>query len=102
MKLACYLVQQCDLFRRLSSKKQISTRVYVKGSYHTVIGTLWEFAFNQPTSKTGKQLIQFALDSGIGELNSLGFGFMNLIKRKLLMVLVQALSLIQSSISYRQ
>lgn len=58
-------------------KKQISTRVYMKGGYHTVIGTLWEFVFNP--SITHKQLIQFGLDSGLGERNSLGFGFMNML-----------------------
>jgi CRISPR-associated endoribonuclease Cas6 len=39
-------------------KKQISTRVYMKGNYHVVIGTLWEFGFNQDI--IDRRLIQFA------------------------------------------
>lgn len=61
--------------QRFKFKKQISTRVYMKGHNHVVIGTLWEFMFNLHSNK---QLIQFALDSGLGERNSLGFGFMNI------------------------
>jgi len=38
-----------------------------------VIGTTWEFAFNGSS-----HWIQFALDCGLGELGSMGFGFMNL------------------------
>jgi CRISPR/Cas system endoribonuclease Cas6 (RAMP superfamily) len=38
----------------------------------TVIGTSWLFGFANP------ELAKFALDTGLGELNSLGFGFMNM------------------------
>jgi CRISPR/Cas system endoribonuclease Cas6 (RAMP superfamily) len=46
----------------------------MKGFEQVIIGTLWEFGFNNGN----KDLIQFALDAGLGERNSLGFGFMNL------------------------
>jgi len=62
------------VFETFKFKKQISTRVLMKGFEHVVIRTLWEFGFNN----TNKDLIQFALDAGLGERNSLGFGFMNL------------------------
>jgi CRISPR-associated endoribonuclease Cas6 len=62
------------VFDTFKFKKQISTRVFMKGFELVVIGTLWEFGFNN----TNKALIQFALDAGLGERNSLGFGFMNL------------------------
>ena len=54
----------------LPPKKQISTRL---GTQVIVIGTTWEFMFEEPSP-----LLQFALDTGLGELNALGFGFMNL------------------------
>jgi CRISPR-associated endoribonuclease Cas6 len=57
-------------------KKQISTRVFMRGFGQVVIGTLWEFVFNIDVNRN---IIQFALDSGLGERNSLGFGFMNLL-----------------------
>ena len=62
-----------QLFTSWAFKKQISTRVFIKGFEQVIIGTTWEFGFN-PDSK---DLVQFALDTGLGERNSLGFGFMN-------------------------
>ncbi len=64
------------LFHIFKFKKQISTRVFMKGFDQVVIGTLWEFSFDQHVNK---DMIQFALDAGLGERNSLGFGFMNLL-----------------------
>jgi CRISPR-associated endoribonuclease Cas6 len=65
-----------QLFHSFKFKKQISTRVFMKGFDQVVIGTLWEFSFN---ADVNKDIIQFALDAGLGERNSLGFGFMNLL-----------------------
>ncbi len=64
------------LFHIFKFKKQISTRVFMKGFEQVVIGTLWEFGFD---ADVNKDIIQFALDAGLGERNSLGFGFMNLL-----------------------
>lgn len=63
------------LFQNFKFKKQISTRVLMKGFDQVVIGTVWEFGFNADTKR---DMIQFALDAGLGERNSLGFGFLNL------------------------
>jgi CRISPR-associated endoribonuclease Cas6 len=60
---------------RLIFKKQVSLKLNIHGNEHIVIGTLWEFIFYEPVS----ELVQFGLDCGFGERNSLGFGFMNLI-----------------------
>jgi CRISPR-associated endoribonuclease Cas6 len=66
-----------SFFQKFKFKKQISTKISMpnKGIEQVVIGTLWEFGFNRDSDK---QLIQFVLDCGLGERNSLGFGFMNL------------------------
>ena len=45
-------------------KKQISTKIVMKNTEQVVIGTVWEEI----------------LDVGLGERNSMGFGFMNLKK----------------------
>ncbi len=63
------------LFQKFKFKKQISTRVLMKGFDQVVIGTVWEFEFNVDANR---DMIQFALDAGLGERNSMGFGFMNL------------------------
>lgn len=59
-------------------KKQISTRVPMKGFDQVVIGTVWEFEFD---TNANMDMIRFALDAGLGERNSLGFGFMNIINK---------------------
>jgi CRISPR-associated endoribonuclease Cas6 len=68
-----------SFFLRFKFKKQISTQMTIpaKGMKQVLIGTIWEFEFDR---KSNKELIQFALDCGLGERNSLGFGFMNLLK----------------------
>jgi CRISPR-associated endoribonuclease Cas6 len=65
------------LFQRFRFKKQISTKMIIKNYEQTVIGTLWDFEFKGWEYKN-KDLLQFALDVGLGERNSLGFGFMNI------------------------
>jgi CRISPR-associated endoribonuclease Cas6 len=65
-----------NLFQKFRFKKQVSTRVSMKGSEHVVIGTVWEF---EPGTGANRDMVRFALDAGLGERNSLGFGFMNLI-----------------------
>ncbi|PWU81387.1 MAG: hypothetical protein DLM72_07110 [Candidatus Nitrosopolaris wilkensis] len=39
------------------------------------MGSVWEFGFE---GWQDSKLIQFVLDSGLGERNSLGFGYMNI------------------------
>lgn len=63
------------IFYKSRFLKQLSTRLSFSKTADrriTVIGTKWEFDFG-----ASSQLIQFALDTGFGELNSMGFGFMN-------------------------
>lgn len=55
-------------------KKEVSTYIFVGNSKVPVIGSLWEFVFSETIPK---EIQLFALDCGLGERNSLGFGFMN-------------------------
>jgi CRISPR-associated endoribonuclease Cas6 len=63
------------LFQKFKFKKQVSTRVLMKGLEQVVIGTVWEFMFE---GWENRDLVRFAVDCGLGERNSLGFGFMNI------------------------
>lgn len=71
--------EQRNLFCRCRFLKQVSTKLLFgrEGDIYTqkvpVIGTTWEFDFDE----SSHDLINFALDAGLGEWNSLGFGFMN-------------------------
>jgi len=67
------------LFEKLRFKKQVAIPLEMKGQEATIIGTLWDFHFN-PLNGLKRDILQFGLDAGIGEMNSLGFGFMNLMK----------------------
>jgi len=64
------------LFQKCTLKKQVSTKILMNGFDQTVIGSVWKFDFE---GWEDKKLVQFALDTGLGERNSLGFGFTNLI-----------------------
>jgi CRISPR-associated endoribonuclease Cas6 len=65
-----------SIFQKFTFKKQISTRTCFKGLEQVIIGTTWKFDFD---THANTQLIGFGLDCGLGERNSLGFGFMNLL-----------------------
>ncbi|GIU72683.1 MAG: CRISPR-associated protein Cas6 [Candidatus Nitrosocaldaceae archaeon] len=59
----------------LNFKKQVSIRLKIHDSEHIVIGTLWEFFIDN----TPLDLLRFIIDTGLGERNSLGFGFVNIV-----------------------
>lgn len=63
------------IIQRFMFKKQVSTKVHMKGLEQIVIGLIWEFWFGDSSQK---ELVEFGLDAGFGERNSLGFGFMNI------------------------
>lgn len=60
-------------------KKQVSTKIDMNGIQLPVIGTMWEFGF---LDSANKEVQLFAYDCGLGERNSLGFGFLNRIGSK--------------------
>ena len=67
------------IFEHFEFKKQVSTKISVHDQWVPVIGTLWKFIFDNSVSK---DLQLFALDCGLGERNSFGFGFVNPLKEK--------------------
>lgn len=77
----CSLEEALPLIQTLEFKKQVSTKIHFDEGVQTVIGTVWEFFF-QGLSKVQKSLLEFGLEVGLGEMNSKGFGFTNIIKSK--------------------
>ncbi len=67
------------LFEQFIFKKQVCNHIIIDGREVKVFGSNWEFVFNY-LSEEQRRIIQFGLDCGFGELNSLGFGFMNTVK----------------------
>ena len=67
------------IFEKFTFKKQVSTRILLENKFIPIIGSLWEFSFFEHVNQ---DIQLFALDCGLGERNSMGFGFMNPIKEK--------------------
>jgi CRISPR-associated endoribonuclease Cas6 len=63
-----------SLFAEYRFKKQVSTKIHLHNTHVPVIGSLWELGFSYNIDKSVQI---FALDCGLGERNSLGFGFVN-------------------------
>lgn len=72
-------IEPSPLFEQFVFKKQVCNHVVIKGREIKVFGSLWRFIFNH-ISGNKKRIIQFGLDAGLGELNSLGFGFVNVVE----------------------
>lgn len=73
-------VKDLYLFEEFQFKKDVCVHHVEKGVEILAIGTLWEFKFNH-LSELQRKVLQLGLDSGFGELNSSGFGFMNVVKQ---------------------
>jgi len=65
------------IFEQFVFKKQVCNHVVFEGKEVMVFGSLWEFPISM-LSEERWRLLQFGLDCGFGELNSLGFGFVNI------------------------
>ena len=74
-------VDYSPLFEQFVFRKQVCNHIVVRGREVRVFGSLWAFIFNN-LYKEKRKIIEFGLDTGFGELNSLGFGFINQITEK--------------------
>lgn len=68
-----------DLFTGFQLDKEVATPVYLNQQKLPLIGSLWKnLSFN--LTKENKKFYSFLIDTGLGEKNSMGFGFVNCIK----------------------
>ncbi|MGC9083999.1 MAG: CRISPR-associated endoribonuclease Cas6 [Anaerolineae bacterium] len=58
----------------------IPVRIPMEGGDVVVVGSTWRFYFTS-MDPVRRRLLEFALDAGIGERNSMGFGFLNVMRR---------------------
>ena len=56
--------------------RSVAKPITVKGDRQIIIGSIWDISFRAESADLTRTL-GIALDSGLGERNSLGFGFMN-------------------------
>ena len=65
-----------ELFSSFEFGREVSIRLNKSGNNFIIIGSLWknlEFSINN----SNKDFYNFLFDCGLGEKNSLGFGFLN-------------------------
>ena len=73
-------IEEFPIFQKLIFKKSVSIPLNLHRQKVNFIGSLWEFHFDFLDEKT-KEILEFAIDCGFGEKNSMGFGFVNLEKK---------------------
>lgn len=67
------------LFQQFLFRKPVCNHLILNGREFRVFGSIWEFYFDYLTREQ-RRLLQFGLDAGFGERNSLGFGFVDVRK----------------------
>lgn len=67
-----------NLFEQFFFKKPVHTRIIIGGRSYGVAASLWEFSWSY-MNPLQKKIVGFGLDTGFGERNSFGFGFVNLV-----------------------
>lgn len=60
-------------------KRPVWVHTVLAGREVKFVGTLWKFSFGY-LDRVKRRILEFGLDAGFGELNSLGFGFMNVVR----------------------
>ena len=69
-------LSEYELFERFVFRRVTATKVVIDGREHVLVGSMWEFRWDY-MDETQRRVIEFGLDAGFGERNSLGFGFVN-------------------------
>jgi CRISPR-associated endoribonuclease Cas6 len=67
------------IFEMFKFIKPIVNHVIIDGREQILVGSIWEFMFSY-LSKEQRKILEFGIDCGFGERNSLGFGFMNVVR----------------------
>lgn len=73
------LTMDFEIFDLLQFRKEVAVMAKKDGRSFVIIGTLWSLLQKKIPKGYGK-FYQFLLDCGLGEKNSLGFGFLNVIR----------------------
>ncbi len=66
-----------EIFDRWSLKKEVALQMDIKGNKFVMIGSVWDRLEKLYIPKHLWKFYNFIMDTGIGEKNSLGFGFIN-------------------------
>ncbi|MGC8558916.1 MAG: CRISPR-associated endoribonuclease Cas6, partial [Nitrososphaeria archaeon] len=71
-----------NIFDRLVFRKEVAVNIYKNGVRFIIIGSMWKMIEKFNIDPAYKKFYSFLMDCGLGEKNSLGFGFINPVKFK--------------------
>jgi CRISPR-associated endoribonuclease Cas6 len=74
-------IRSIPLFQEFLFRKTVHTRYIIDGKSYGAAGSMWEFQWSY-LSDVQRRILEFGLDSGFGERNSMGFGFVNIVRGK--------------------
>ena len=69
-------LREYELFEQFMFRRTTATKVVIDGREYVMVGSVWEFVWSY-MDEMQRRVIEFGLDAGFGERNSLGFGFVN-------------------------
>jgi CRISPR-associated endoribonuclease Cas6 len=69
-------LREYDLFEQFKFRRTTATKVVIDSREYVMVGSMWEFVWSY-MDEMQRRIIEFGLDAGFGERNSLGFGFVN-------------------------
>jgi len=64
------------LFQEFPFRKMVHTRYIIDGKSYGAAGSMWEFSWSR-MNDVQHRILEFGIDAGFGERNSMGFGFVN-------------------------
>jgi CRISPR-associated endoribonuclease Cas6 len=70
------LSENLILFEQFKYRRATATKAVIDGREYVLVGSMWEFVWSF-MDETQRRVIEFGLDTGFDERNSLGFGFVN-------------------------
>lgn len=72
-------VGEQTIFEQYIYKKPTCNPTIIEGKEYDIVGSIWEYHYTHLTPEQ-KKLVEFAMDTGIGERNAYGYGFLNVMK----------------------
>jgi len=69
-----------NIFDNLEFKKEVAVRNFKGGKEFIVIGNVWSLLEKKEIKKDERKFYSFIMECGLGEKNSMGFGFINPIR----------------------
>lgn len=72
-------IEKFPLFEAFRFKKATTSQIVEEGRNIPLHGSIWEFQFSALTN-TQRKILEFGMDCGFGERNTLGFGFVNVMR----------------------